>query len=331
MIFNVSYDPAVIGYGPGYENSLHCSPSFQQYAVDLARRLVDTYGVRNGTVVEIGSGKGEFLSLLCHEGSNYGIGYDPSYTGESDDVAGGDIRFVPALWDGEVAKADLVCCRHVLEHLESPRHLVTSLAHALGGKSVIYVEVPDASYMLRSAAIYDVIYEHYSYFSSAPLRRLFADGGFDVRHVGTSFGDQYLFLEATRAGHHRATEEIQPPADLPELVGRFEERFTQAVETWADRLLELETGGRKVALWGSGSKGVTFLNVVPGGEHVQSVVDVNPRKHGRFIPGTGQEIVPPTALAEEAVDAVILMNPLYRAEIAGQLTSLGLSPELLPA
>jgi hypothetical protein len=47
------------------------------------------------------------------------------------------------------------------------------------------------------------------------------------------------------------------------------------------------------------------------------------------MPGTGHRIVGPEALRDVRPDAVIVMNPIYRAEIGEQLRSLGLDPELL--
>ena len=78
MIFNRAFEPDLTRYAPGYENSLHGSPSFQAYAEGLARRLIDTYDIRGCDVVELGAGRGEFLELLCDLGGNRGIGYDPS-------------------------------------------------------------------------------------------------------------------------------------------------------------------------------------------------------------------------------------------------------------
>ena len=56
MLRNVAFDEGLVDYEGSYDNSLHFSPTFQRYADDLARRLVERYRIRNGDVVEIGSG-----------------------------------------------------------------------------------------------------------------------------------------------------------------------------------------------------------------------------------------------------------------------------------
>ncbi len=111
----------------------------------------------------------------------------------------------------------------------------------------------------------------------------------------------------------------------------FAEQHHRKLEDWRRTLQELREQGRTVVVWGAGSKGVTFLNALGANDLIRYVVDLNPRKQGRFIAGTGQEIVPPEFLQGGAVDCVILMNPIYEKEVRERLRSLDLHPELLLA
>ena len=62
---------------------------------------------------------------------------------------------------------------------------------------------------------------------------------------------------------------------------------------------------------------------------VEYVIDVNPRRQGKFLPGTGHEIVAPGFLTTYRPDVVLLSNGLYEVEIKAQLRSLDLTPEVL--
>lgn len=328
-VFNSEHDEALMAYGAGYENSLHFSSTFQEYAVALAARLVTQHGLHGGTALEVGSGKGDFLALLVEKGLGRGVGYDPSYDGEQDrQVGGGLVTFVRALFPERLADldVDLVCARHVLEHLERPTALVDTLRPAFGEgtKAVLYAEVPDGGYLLRETALWDLIYEHPSHFTAASLHRLLAGGGLPVTALGTSFGGQYLWAEATARPQHDA---VPRPGvtEVLEAAEGFGQRAVTTVDHWADELARAATAGRRVALWGAGSKGVSFLNMVPGAQDVDAVVDVNPRKHGRHVPGTGQQVVPPSALAASPPDDVVVLNPLYVSEVRAELASLGVT------
>ncbi|WP_287374602.1 hypothetical protein [Mesorhizobium sp.] len=78
--------------------------------------------------------------------------------------------------------------------------------------------------------------------------------------------------------------------------------------------------------WGARSNGITFVNVVPEGARIRALVDVNPRKQGRFAPGTGTAVVGPESLRGRPVRSIIVMNPLYRDEVPRRHTSLVLRP-----
>ncbi len=84
-------------------------------------------------------------------------------------------------------------------------------------------------------------------------------------------------------------------------------------------------------LWGGGSKGVAFLTTLGVTEELSYAVDVNPRRSGTFIAGTGQQIVAPEFLKDYRPDVIIVMSPIYLPEIGARLDSMGVQPEsLLP-
>ena len=108
--------------------------------------------------------------------------------------------------------------------------------------------------------------------------------------------------------------------------------FSACVANWSNYLEQQRVNGRRIAVLGAGAKAVTFLNIVdPAGSAISHVVDVNPRKTGRFIAGSGHEIVEPSAVRELRPEGIVLMNPIYREEVGSAVRTSGMEPELFAA
>jgi hypothetical protein len=82
-------------------------------------------------------------------------------------------------------------------------------------------------------------------------------------------------------------------------------------------------------VWGGGARCTNFLNLVKGASAIEYVVDINPRKHGTFVAGTGQRIVAPQFLVEYRPAVVVLLNPIYDREVRGVLAKLGVSATMV--
>ncbi len=332
-LWNRAFDPELVAYNPAYENSLHHSPRFAAFVDELAERLVSRYDLHGRHIVEIGSGEGNFLALVCEKGPNEGVGYDPSFDPDRTKVLTSDrMAIVREYYPTDRAvDADLVLCQHVLEHVPDPAGLVEGVARSLEGRpdAAVYFEMPDATYMVEQLAVWDLIYEHASYFSAPTLAWIFEKAGFDLVEVDRTFGDQYLYVEA-RPGTPRpdAVPDAAAVAKLAELVAGFGEHVRTLVDTWGTRLAGLVAEG-PVAVWGAGSKGVTFLNLVAAGRDVSYVVDVNPNKAGLHVPGTGQTVVGVEDLRGQPLRTVVVMNPLYVDEIRQMVADLGSDAQVI--
>jgi hypothetical protein len=230
-------------------------------------------------------------------------------------------------------QADFVCCRHTLEHIQPTRDFLRLVRRSVGDRrnTIIFFELPDVERVLDEQAFWDVYYEHCSYFSLGSLARLFRECGFEILRLEKVFGGQYLLIDA-RIADADSTTRFQAENDLERLraaVDRFERECPALIAEWRTRFRDWHAAGRRVVLWGAGSKAVAFLTTLGIGDECGGLVDINPHKHGHFTPGTGHPVWAPAALAEYAPDVVVAMNPVYLEEIRRDLRAMGLAPELL--
>jgi hypothetical protein len=179
---------------------------------------------------------------------------------------------------------------------------------------------------------WDFFYEHCSLFTAESLTLALELAGFCVTGVRHVFGGQYLWAEG-EAGRVRP----RSPSPLETLERRtggvaalaraFAAEERERVTGWTALLAEAGADG-PVFAWGAGAKGVTFCNLAdPERTRLAGVVDVNPAKQSKYLPGTGHPIVPPEAVA--GARAVLVFNPNYVAEVRATVARLGSRAEII--
>jgi len=337
FIYNTAFDRNRVRYSSECEESQGYSPTFNAFAEKLARVLVDKYGLYKKRIIEIGCGKGQFLKLLCALGQNSGVGFDPAYIpGRGDlDHPAGKIEFVKDYYSEKYAdyQGDLICCRMTLEHIPDTAVMVETVQRSIGGRpdTIVFFQVPDVTRIMHDCAFEDIYYEHCSYFSPGSLARLFRRSGFDVIDLQREYENQYICLEARPADRPQVIEHplYENVAALADLVTGFEKTYPSVLDRWQTRIEQFEQQSKKVVIWGSGSKGVAFLNVIGDSVAIDYVVDIHPFRQQTFMAGTGQQIVAPLFLKDYRPDIVIIMNAIYREEIQQELTQLDLKPVLM--
>jgi len=335
-IFNIAFNSDLMKYSQEYENSLHFSPRFQEYARSLATRLLQDYDLYNKDIIEIGCGKGDFLMILCELGQNRGIGFDPSYVpGRIQNPAKGRFTIIQDFYSERYANynSDIICCRHVLEHIRFPRDFLNSVCRSITRQSgtVVYFEVPNVMFTLKHLGIWDLIYEHCGYFTLRSLAHIFDACGFHVTRLKDGFEGQFLCIDAlpVEGLSHLEENNCNSPEETADYVSAFADRYNSKIEELKCMLERMQDKKQRVVIWGAGSKGVTFLNTCKLQDKIEYVVDINPAKHGMYVAGTGQKIVEPEFLRQYRPDTVIAMNPIYLNEIQRIILRMKLSSALI--
>ena len=109
------------------------------------------------------------------------------------------------------------------------------------------------------------------------------------------YGGQYLLIAAKPTD--APTEPCLPLendlADMNLRVAEFKLGVASSIEAWRSFILGAKARGQKTVIWSALSKAVAFLTTLQIGDAIQYATDINPQRHGKFLPITGQEIVPP--------------------------------------
>ena len=292
LVYNSSFQPELMNYDGNYQNEQANSPLFKRH-LDAVAEIIDR-SIGQESIVEVGCGKGFFVEMLQAKGWDIS-GFDPTYEGNNPNIQ--NHNFEPGLG----IRANGLVLRHVLEHIQDPFNFLEQLKESNGGEGKLYIEVPCFDWICKHRAWFDIFYEHVNYFRLSDFFRMFGT----VIDSGRLFGDQYLFV-VVDIGTLR-----QPEIDPNDRV-YFPDDFTL-------KIAEQEiTESNEISIWGGASKGVIFaLLKLRAGQSVGTVIDINPAKQGKYLPGTGLLVQSPDeAMTTLSVSSTIyVMNSNYLQEI----------------
>lgn len=334
FIFNTTFDTSIDYYTKGYEDQQGFSPTFKKFITGVTERFINKYNIRNKEVIEIGCGKGDFISLVCELGNNRGIGIDPAYVpGRTNPNP--DVKFITEFYSEKHGSlsADCICCRHTLEHIHATNEFLSTVRKSIGDKKdvILFFEIPDITRILKVQAFWDIFYEHCTYMSPLALANVFRENGFEVLDMYNEYDNQYLFIEA-RPINGKSEKKHPLELSIPQMEGlvkEFQEKISVTINTWTEKLTDFKNRNLKTVVWGGGSKSVGFLTNFDSIGAISHVVDINPHMQGNYIPGIGKQYVGPDFLTEYKPDVVIIMNSVYIEEIRNMLKVRGLQPELI--
>ena len=293
FVCNGNFNAERMLYDGEYQNEQAHSPYFDRY-LDSVMALIHEYGFSGQRIIEIGCGKGTFLKKLWDGGFD-ARGFDTTYEG-------GDPRVVRDYFSERYRdqKAELYVLRHTLEHIGNPLEFLRDIGAIAEFQGYIYIEVPSFEWIVQRRAFWDIFYEHCNYFTLACLGNLFSEA-----RSGYLFQGQYMYVLAPFSALK------EKPACVQNGIVDNEFALMEELEI----LKRFVQQRQDLVVWGAGAKGSTLVNTTDAQrEHVSRVVDVNPSKAGKFIAGSGHEIVSPESLPNESLE-ILVVNDNYLDEI----------------
>jgi hypothetical protein len=325
-LFNADFDGSLTEYSERYVETQAFSAHHRQFAAALAQDWIDRYNLSGKFVFEIGPGHGaDFLRMFCDLSGGDAIGIGPSSSRQPVSPRVSLISdYFDARWTALPGAA--VICRHTLEHIPDVRGFLSNLRLWADRHpdAVFLFEVPDAQRILDAVAFWDLSHEHCNYFTPDTLEATFTEAGFTVLRCERVYDDQYIVLEACGDAPEPIDEDARARQvdDLRRRVAHFVSDVDSAIEYGSRNLAELAADGT-VLFWQASAKAVSLLDRL-GETGVAAIVDIDPGKRGRYLPGGNVAIVSEADIAGYAPRHVVVMNPAYLAEISAALRRVGI-------
>lgn len=321
-IFNENY-----AYFSSYSNS------WLEHAKNYTEMMIEKLGLNNKSqVIEIASNDGYLLQYFKLQGIPC-LGVEPTKnTAAVAKSKGIDVieDFFTEKLANNLPKADLILGNNVLAHVPNINDFVKGLKKALKPTGTITMEFQHLLNLIEQSQFDTIYHEHFSYLSLFTTMQIFKAHGlniFDVDELPTHGGSLRIYaahseMNKKHSEHVKKILEKEIAINLDKLDGykNFQVKVDKIKYELLIFLLEAKKDGMKVAAYGAAAKGTTLLNYCGIKKDLISfIVDRNPHKQNKFLPGSHIPIVSEDALLKEKPDFVIIIPWNIKSEIISQL------------
>jgi SAM-dependent methyltransferase len=295
----------------------------------VGQLIADRHLASDSLVIELASNDGYLLRNFVEQGIPV-LGIDPAL-GPADAAEAIGVPTLREFFGAEVAArlkaegkvADVVIANNVLAHVPDVNGFVEGIAIILAEDGIAEIEVPYVRDLIDGLEFDTIYHEHLCYFSITALDTLFRRHGLwleRVQAVPIHGGSVRLTVgrhpdERTSVTAYLEQEEAGGLSRIDYYL-EFAGRVAEVRRGLRTKLLELRSGGSRIAAYGAAAKGTVLLNSSGiGSDLIDFVADKSPHKQGKYMPGVGIPIVPPDRLLQESPEYALLLVWNLRDEV----------------
>ena len=228
-------------------------------------------------------------------------------------------------------QADLTAANNVLAHVPDINDFVSGFARLLKPQGVATFEFPHLLKLIAENQFDTIYHEHFSYLSLTAVNRIFTINGlsvFDEEEHPTHGGSLRVFAQHSDTGQHPCSAKIHELLQREAQIGMSSAGYYAGFQAKTDKvkndflvfLLEARRQGKTVAAYGAAAKGNTLMNYAGlRPDLISFVVDRNPAKQGKYMPGSRIPIVSENRLQGIKPDYVVILPWNLKTEVIEQL------------
>lgn len=314
------------------------SMSWLQHAKRYVDVMLERFGLNESShVIEIAANDGYLLQYVKARNIPC-LGIEPTAaTAEAARAKGIDIvedffgvRLARQL-ASEGKTADLVVANNVLAHVPDINDFVSGFAVLLNPDGIATFEFPHLMRLIAENQFDTIYHEHFSYLSLVAVRTIFERNGlkvFDVEELPTHGGSLRIFAQRSDTGKRPVsanvdnilTTELNAGLCTASYYRDFQARANRIKNDFMAFLIEMAKQDKKVAAYGAAAKGNTLINYAGvRSDLISYVVDRNPAKQNKYLPGSRIPVVSEVFLQKDRPDYVVVLPWNLKTEVMQQL------------
>ena len=267
--------------------------------------FIKKYNLKNKNIVEIGCGKGEYLSLMdSFDINTYGI----EHSQESVDYCIDKGLKVSKMYlenhydvISEYHKFDAFFILNFFEHLINPNLTLKALKDNLTDDAVGIIEVPNFDMMLKNNLFSEFINDHLFYFTKETLTSTLSKNGFEIIEINEVWHDYIISAVVKKRKKLNLTHFKQ-----------YQTKITNELHEYIDKF-------KNVAIWGASHQGISIMALTNIKDKIKYVIDDATFKQGKYTHATHIPIFSSKRLKTDPVDAIIVMAASYSDEVAKKI------------
>jgi SAM-dependent methyltransferase len=325
--------PPEILYQRDYPYFSSSSPALLHHAASISERLIRQCDLGpDSLVIEVACNDGYLLRNFVKHGIPC-LGIDPA-SGPVEQARRVGVQAINDFFSFALAErlaaqaqfADLMIANNVVAHVDAINDFVAGFAKLLKPTGTAVFEFAYAVDMIEKREFDTIYHEHLFYHTLHGLTPLFARHGLhlnDVERLPIHGGSLRLFVSKRAERSARLDELLSYELRLGVGHPSYYEGFSGRVEGLRDSLVKLlrseRERGKRIACYGAAAKGSTLVNYLDlGPDFFDYVVDANPHKQGKYMPGQQIPIVHPDRLVATRPDLVLLLVWNFAGEVLRQ-------------
>ena len=229
-------------------------------------------------------------------------------------------------------QADLMVANNVLAHVPNINDFVRGFSILLNENGVATFEFPHLLNLVNKNQFDTIYHEHYSYLSLISVKTIFEANGlsiFDVDELPTHGGSLRIYAQRCDIKNYAISDavydiyekEIKHKINTLDFYRDFQKKSEDIKFSLLSFLIEARAKGQRVIAYGAAAKGNTIMNFSGiRSDLISFVVDKNPNKSGKFMPGSHIPIVDESIIKKEKPEYIIILPWNLKNEIESQLS-----------